>query len=113
MVIYVNKIGECLNLKCPKCNGENVEVSREEKSSTGATFGMAKGKPGITGKNIHGHGLSSSSSTVHYQTTALCKDCGYSWHPVGADDEKNKNMALGCLVVVIFVIILVVIFMPK
>lgn len=100
-------------MKCPKCNSENVEVSREEKSSTGATFGMAKGKPGITGKNIHGHGLSSSSNSVRYQTTALCKDCGYSWHPAGKDEENDKNMALGCLVVVVIAVILILIFMPK
>ena len=96
---------------CPKCGTENVEVSREEKATYGSSFGVVNGKTRPSGKKLYGHGMSSSSSSVHYQTTALCHNCGYSWHPVGEDEEKNKKAAMGCLVVIVIMAIIFISFL--
>ena len=96
-------------MKCPKCGGDHVDVQREALGGTGTVFGGGAAKPGVFSKNKV-NGLGVGVQHFQYQTTALCHDCGYSWHPVGQDEENNKKMAKGCinLIVVIFIVVILV-----
>lgn len=95
---------------CPKCGSENVELSREAGTITGATSGQGKIKP--KGKVS---GISVTSNNVRYKTVALCKDCGWSWRVKGEQEEKDAQTAKGCgqgclfLILVAFIIIGIVI----
>lgn len=96
-------------MKCPKCGGEHVEVYRETLGSTSAVFGSGVAHRGLFAKNKV-HGLGTSAQRMQYQTTELCHDCGYSWHPIGQDEESSQKLAKGCLI--IFLVIFIAVFLP-
>lgn len=96
-------------MNCPKCGSENVQIQREALSSTGTVFSS-----GTTHRGLFSHhsiqGMGTGTQRFRYHTTALCHDCGYSWHPTGQDEENNRKAAKGCLalfIVVLAVIILI------
>ena len=97
-------------MKCPKCGSENIDVNREANNITGANsaYGKRKGKKGISG-------LSVSSQNVRYKTVAVCKDCGWSWHIDGEQEEKDaqvlKGCGRGCLLLILIVIAIWILFL--
>lgn len=91
---------------CPKCGSDNVELSREANTITGATSG--RGKINAKGKVS---GISATSNNIRYKTVALCKDCGWSWRVKGEQEERDaqtlKGCGRGCLTLVAIFIIVV------
>lgn len=92
---------------CPKCGGSHVDIQREALAETGAVLGGGSTKLGRSYKNkVNGLGI--GTQRYRYQTTAICHDWGYFWHPVGQDEENNKKAAKGCLLIIVAVVIVFV-----
>ena len=91
-------------MTCPKCGGTNIEFTRENGTTIGAS--SASGK--IKGKKLRG--ISVSGQNTRYKTVALCHDCGWTWQVKGEQEEKDKNTAMGCLTLLLIVIAIFIVF---
>lgn len=91
-------------MNCPKCGGTNIEFTREN----GSTFGASSASGKIKGKKLRG--ISVSSQNTRYKTVALCHDCGWTWQVKGEQEEKDKHAAMGCLTLLLILVAVFIVF---
>ena len=83
---------------CPKCKSANVSVNRE--CSNINTFGSHKRIHRDT-SIIFTADHNTSSTYVSYRTTALCKNCGYTWTVGGSGAGVSVWSLLGVCFIII------------
>ena len=84
-------------LICPKCSSANVTVNRE--CSNINSFECHKRIHKDT-SIIFPADRNRSSTYVSYRTTALCKNCGYSW-TVGSSTEGALSVLALCFIIIL------------